>query len=210
MGVILDKYVNKNVRMGIWEVVEDYQFLLKYVDPCQEDLKILKEFRNHGRKLEWLSVRALLKTMLKNKNRVIYDQNRKPFLENNSYNISISHSKNYSSILLGTTHKVGIDLEYMNHDIFKIADKFINENEVINNDPFEGKIQLYIHWCAKEALYKICDKQDINFKKNLIISPFKVTESGFLTGTVQNMYGKEVFSLEYMLKDNYTIVWCSK
>ena len=64
-----------------------------------------------------------------------------------------------------------------------IAHKFINENDVITADEEQRKYHLYIHWCAKEALYKICDKQDINFRDNLTIEPFEPMERGVLTGT---------------------------
>jgi len=121
--------------------------------------------------------------------------------------ISISHSRNLTSILLSEKRKVGIDLEYMSHRISKIASRFINDDEVISNDENENKFHLYIHWCAKEALYKICDKQDINFKKNLTIEPFKPGNKGLLYGRVNNKYINERFRLSYFTINNYIIVW---
>ncbi|NJK86471.1 MAG: 4'-phosphopantetheinyl transferase superfamily protein [Bacteroidales bacterium] len=120
--------------------------------------------------MEWLSVRVLLHELTGKELTIIYNGDRKPFIKGNSYHISISHSKNFSSVLLSRNRKVGIDLEYMSHRIERIAYKFINEKEYIE-DEFR-KYHMYIHWCAKEALYKICDKQDINFKENLVIEPF--------------------------------------
>ena len=95
----------------------------------------------------------------------------------------------------------------MSHRISKIASRFINDDEFISENEYENKFHLYIHWCAKEALYKICDKQDINFKKNLTIESFKPGHKGLLYGRVNNNYINERFRLSYFTVDNYIIVW---
>jgi hypothetical protein len=142
--------------------------------------------------------------------RIIYNEARKPFLLDNSYNISISHSNKLTSILIGRYMRVGIDMEYMSHRISRIANRFIHEEEVITPEPDLVKYHLYIHWCAKEALYKICDKQYINFKKNLRIDPFIPADKGEITGTVDNIKGTDTYRLSYMRMDDYITVWCYK
>ena len=72
------------------------------------------------------------------------------------------------------------------------------------------RYHLYIHWCAKEALYKICDKQDINFKENLTIFPFEPAEKGTIKGSVLNKRGVEDFILKYTKYKDYAIVWTCK
>ena len=86
----------------------------------------------------------------------------------------------------------------------------INEREKITEDPELKKYHLYLHWCAKEAMYKICDKQDINFKDGLTIAPFNPDEHGFMNGHVMNGSGEEDLELEYLQHDNYALVWCVK
>ncbi len=114
--------------------------------------EVLSGFKNEGRKLEWLSVRNLINDLTGRESRIIYNADRKPFLKGNSYSISISHSHNLTSILLSKDRRVGIDLEYMSHKISNISFKFINEQELITDDPQVRTYHLYIHWCAKEAL----------------------------------------------------------
>ena len=70
--------------------------------------------------------------------------------------------------------------------------------------------QLTVIWGAKEAMYKILDKQDINFRDGLTIYPFQPEESGFMTGSALNGTGKEQFELEYLQHENYALVWCVK
>lgn len=208
MGLLINKYVHKDVLLGLWDITEDQDYLFSSVKLDNNDLFILDGFKNESRKLEWLSVRKLLAILTKNDEvKIIYNEERKPFLSDNSFNISISHSHNFTSIMLSKTKKVGIDLEYMSHRIAKIENKFINESEVITSHPDLKKYHLYIHWCAKEALYKICDKHDINFKENIIINPFHPSVKGLIKGTVTNPLIQQEFELQYFRLQNYIIVW---
>jgi 4'-phosphopantetheinyl transferase EntD len=210
MGVILKKDLAGGCRLGIWEITETYDDLRSRLILESEEVKKLDGFGNINRKLEWLSVRTLINDLTGMNSRIIYNESRKPFLLDNSFNISISHSHKLTSILISRFHRVGIDMEYMSHRISGIADRFIHKDEVVTKDPEQLKYHLYIHWCAKEALYKICDKQFINFKQNLRIEPFVPAENGEITGIVDNIFGIDNYKLSYMRMDNYTIVWCCK
>lgn len=210
MPVILDKYVEEGVKLGIWEITETFDELFPRVSLNSHEKKRLASFKNHNRKLEFLSVRALLQTLTSPTKRIIYNGTNKPFLEDHSFHISISHSFNYTSILLSKNKRVGIDLEYMSHRISKISHKFINAKEAITENPELKKYHLYIHWCAKEALYKICDKQNINFKENLIIGSFSPLAEGLIHGEVHNELLHEIFQLNYFKSNNYIVVYCSK
>jgi 4'-phosphopantetheinyl transferase len=122
----------------------------------------------------------------------------------------ISHSYKLTAILLSTNEKVGIDLEYMRTNISAIAFKFLNRKESVIKEHEDHKYHLYIHWCAKEALYKICDKEGISIQKNITIEPFMVKESGEIKGKVQTDIINESFDLYYSKYDNYAIVWTKK
>ena len=210
MGLLLKEYVEDDCLLGIWDITENYDELISRLSLHQEEEKILNSFGNDLRKIEWLSVRVLLKEMIGHQLSIIYNGNRKPFIQGNTYYISISHSNQLSSILLSRKHKVGIDLEFMSHRISKIAHRFINDEEQVTSETDQKRYHLYIHWCAKEALYKICDKQDINFRKNIIIEPFSPERKGELKGLVDNIYRKEYFKLNYFTIDNYIIVYTVK
>jgi 4'-phosphopantetheinyl transferase EntD len=202
--------VEEGCRLGLWEVSEDYDTLFNSVYLNEDDIQRLNGFKNLSRKVESLSVRALLQLMTKPDARIVYNDSRKPYLADDSFNISISHSYCYTSILLGKDKTVGIDLEYMSHNIERVAHKFINDREVITLDPEKRKEHLYVHWCAKEALYKICDKEDINFQKNLTIKPFDIAKMGDIVGVVQNNLRNEEYRMHYFLENNYALVFCTK
>ena len=210
MAIIVNENLDCGCQLGIWKITEDYEKLLSRLALTGEEYKTLERFSFIPRRIEWLSVRVLLNEMANKDLTIVYNGNRKPFIKGNSYYLSISHSRDLTSILLSRDKKVGIDLEYMSHRIGSISHKFINENDVVTTDEEQRKYHLYIHWCAKEALYKICDKQDINFKENLTIEPFEPMEKGVLRGRVQNKTRDELFLMNYFSLGNYVVVWCCK
>ncbi len=210
MGCITKHYLNESTILGVWKIEEDINTLLEMVEMDNDDRKRFKGFASTSRKLEFLSVRALLSELLGKEARIVYNKNNKPFLRDGSRFISISHSHKLTAILCSINEKVGIDLEYMSSNIGAIAFKFLNRKEKITKDADNRKYHLYIHWCAKESLYKICDKEGISIRKNITIEPFEVVESGEIKGKVHTDKIKESFDLYYSRYDNYAIVWTKK
>ncbi len=210
MGCISKHYLNEFTILGVWKIEEDIKTLLDSVILDNGDKKKYKVFASTSRKLEFLSVRALLAELLGKDARIVYNKNNKPFLRDGSRFISISHSNKLTAILLSTNEKVGIDLEHMSTNIGRIAFKFINRREKITKEPENRRYHLYLHWCAKEALYKICDKEGISIKKNITIEPFEVKESGEIKGKVKTDKINDTFDLFYTKYDNYAIVWTKK
>jgi 4'-phosphopantetheinyl transferase len=210
MGCITKHYLNEFSVLGVWKIEEDINALLELVTLDPEDKKRYKGYSSNSRKLEFLSVRALLAELLGKDARIVYNKNNKPFLKDGSRFISITHSHKLTAILLSTNEKVGIDLEYMSSNIAAIAFKFLNRKEKISKDPDNRRYHLYLHWCAKEALYKICDKEGISIRRNITIEPFVVKDSGEIKGQVHTDKINESFDLFYSKYDNYTIVWTKK
>jgi len=210
MAIILNEPFNEDGILGMWEITEDFETLISLVNLDDKDLERLDGFKNHQRKLEWLSVRLLLNTLTDKDSRIVYGPERKPYLHTNSHNISISHSRDFTAILLNKKRRVGLDLEFMSDKVLRIAEKFMRPEELDSIDKSQEIYHLYLHWCAKEALYKICDKVDINFVTNLKIEPFKPKEKGLIIGVVNNSYMNEKFTLNYFTHKNYAIVWCYK
>jgi phosphopantetheinyl transferase len=210
MGCITKHYLNESSILGVWKIEEDINTLIEMVVLDNDEKKKYKGFTSTSRRQEFLSVRALLCELLGKDARIVYNKNNKPFLKDGSRFISISHSHKLTAILCSTNEKVGIDLEYMSSNIGAFAFKFLNRKEKVTRDPVNRKYHLYLHWCAKEALYKICDKEGINFKKNITIDVFDVKDSGEIQGKVQTNKINESFDLFYSRYDNYAIVWTKK
>jgi 4'-phosphopantetheinyl transferase len=210
MGCISKHYLNEFSILGVWKIEEDLNTLFDLVSLDNDEKKKYKGFSSTSRKLEYLSVRALLSELIGTETKIVYNKNNKPFLSDGSRFISISHSHKLTAILLSTNEKVGIDLEYMSSNIAAIAFKFINVKEKVSLEIEKRRYHLYIHWCAKEALYKICDKEGISIRNNITIEPFVVGEAGEIKGRVHTNKINESFDLFYSRYDNYAIVWTKK
>jgi 4'-phosphopantetheinyl transferase len=210
MGCITKHYLNEFSILGVWKIEEDLNTLLELVSLDNEEKKKYKGFSSNSRKLEFLSVRALLAELIGKEAKIVYNKNNKPFLKDGSRFISISHSHKLTAILLSTNEKVGIDLEYMSSNIAAIAFKFLNWREKVTRENENRRYHLYLHWCAKEALYKICDKEGISIRKNITIEPFTVKDSGEIKGHVHTDKINETFDLYYSKYDNYAIAWTKK
>ncbi|NMC39920.1 MAG: 4'-phosphopantetheinyl transferase superfamily protein [Bacteroidales bacterium] len=210
MGCITKHYLNEYALMGVWKIEEDIKTLVDMVELDSSDRKRYRDFRSNSRKLEFLSVRALLAELIGRDARIVYNKNNKPFIKSGSHFISISHSFKLTAIMLSTNEQVGIDLEYMNANISAFMSKFMNRKEKITKDPELSRYHLYLHWCAKEALYKICDKEGISIKNNIILKPFKPGDSGEIKGRVRTEKINSWFDLSYTRYDNYAIVWTKK
>lgn len=210
MACITENYLNDYTLVGVWKIEEDLDTMLSLVDMDQNDKKRYKTFRSTSRKLEFLSVRALLGELIGTEAKIVYNKNNKPFIKDGSHYISITHSNKLTAIMLSTCEKVGIDLEYMSANINALSFKFINKREKITRERDKKRYHLYLHWCAKEALYKICDKEGINIKKNITIYPFEISDSGDIKGKVHTDHINEIFDLHYTRYENYTLVWTNK
>ena len=191
MGCITKHYLNEFSILGVWKIEEDQNTLLDLVLLDSDEKKKYKGFIGSEAK-------------------IVYNKNNKPFLKDGSRFISISHSHKLTAILLSTNEKVGLDLEFMSTNIAAFAFKFINRKEKVTKEIDERRYHLYIHWCAKEALYKICDKEGISIRNNITIDPFEVGESGEIKGHVRTNKINESFDLYYSKYDNYAIVWTKK
>lgn len=210
MALIYNQVVYNDCELGIWEISESKQELFSKIHFFPDEEERFNNYRSENRQLEWLSVRRLLREMRGEPTQIIYNEQRKPFLSNIDLNISITHSRDLTAIMLSKNKKIGLDLEYMSHNISRVAHKFINDDEYIVDDEEKKKFHMYIHWCAKEALYKLCDKQDINFKKNITIEPFEPDECGEIYGWVDNKFWHDKFLMRYFTIKDHVLVYCSK
>jgi len=211
MGLKFIQEPEEDCLLGVWEIEEDLPVLRGMVRLEEEEEQRLDSFRNEARRLEFLSVRVLLQRMIGPRARIVYDPStNKPYLHDRSYNISISHSGKLTAILLSQKKKVGLDMEQMTHRISSIAHYFINPAERITDDETRKRYHLYIHWCAKEAMYKICDKNALNFREHMVLEPFDPAVEGTVVGHVDNGRIRDDFHLHYRRMKDYVLVWCCK
>jgi len=114
----------KQSKLALWKISEDEEYFSDSLSLSTQEIEQLSLINNKNRRLEWLCTRYLLKQLLNKDIRIHYDAHHKPYLDNNSFNISISHSKSLVGIYLNKEKYLGLDIEEISNKIDKISVKF--------------------------------------------------------------------------------------
>ncbi|MBQ1694759.1 MAG: 4'-phosphopantetheinyl transferase superfamily protein [Bacteroidales bacterium] len=132
-------------------------------DLCDEDLCRIDNCKAPKRRIELLSVRALLKAV--GIHQTIHYNDSKPYLDNGY--ISISHSADIAAIIYNPDYPVGIDIEKISPRIQRIATRAFSEEEIAAaNGDLE---KLTILWNCKECVFKLADDEGIDFREMISI-----------------------------------------
>lgn len=145
---------------------ETEEQLLTLCDLTDEDKSLLSKCSAPKRRIEILSVRALLKEI--GINQAIHYNDRKPFV-NDGY-ISISHSQNIAAIIWNRNFPVGIDVETISPRIQRIAKRAFSEQELkFAEDDIK---KLTILWNCKECVFKLANTEGIDFRQMIQVEDF--------------------------------------
>jgi 4'-phosphopantetheinyl transferase EntD len=171
---------NSFTRVKVWKISESYQELLSSIDLSKNTIEKLNKVQSDVGKREILSIRHLLNEFGFSDNDLYYDENGKPMLSNKQ-NISISHSKLFSSIII-SDFNVSIDIEKVRDKIAKVSDKFIDYEYSFLGNLNNEEERLTLIWCIKECIYKISnEKLPFIFKNNCIVTPFNLQDSSVIS-----------------------------
>ena len=162
----------ESIVWAVREIREPVDQLMAMLEKKDLYLPYLKQISSESRKKEWLTVRILLKEMLGEEKKILYTPTGKPYLSDNSYQISISHTKGFVAVALHPKMKIGIDIEHISPRIHKIRSRFMSKKEESNLDKTHKEAHLLLHWSAKESMFKILEKEDVDFKTCLHVNPF--------------------------------------
>jgi phosphopantetheinyl transferase len=207
MPLELDITPVPNSRLGVWKIEEDLDHLKWELQWGQHDIKQFRAINDSERSMHWLVSRVLLRRLL-NTSKFIdmqCDEHGKPYLVNFDYHISISHSGDRVAVLL-SEKDCGVDIQLMKPRIEAVAHKFISDEEwtYLKDDTFTE--QIYVFWCAKEALYKLYGKRKLEFRQHLFLHPFDMS-SGLVKGRIEKgSYFKEL-PVYFQKVDNYLLAF---
>lgn len=206
---LIEKITIENGTIGVWELKETADDLLKICKLNLSDTARLETFKAEKRRKEFLASRLLLQTLLPQCPEIIYqEKSRKPSLKNSSLNISISHSADLAAIIL-SEKSIGIDIEQLSRNIDKVVTRFANPSEITfiekSNDPQLVKILL---WSAKEAIFKCSGIQGVQFNEQINIVPFDYTAQQHFCGSLNYSSGKFYYDLFFRIIKNNVLVYC--
>jgi len=178
---LLDAYQLPDVHalLGIWEVSEPVSFFENRLILFPEEEQEVKTLKDRKR-MEWFCSRYVLHVLSDRHVRgaCLKDKYGKPYLEGSDYHISMSHSGERTAVI-ASPHRIGIDIQHKVDKITRIAPRFLSESER-NDIPADDEVTfLHFYWGAKEAMYKIYGKKEVDFKKHLSLQPFIKDDQGW-------------------------------
>lgn len=201
--------VSPTTKVYIWKVDEPEAELSKNVKLTQHCQNRMDGMKSEDHRRAFLSIRHLLALAGYQDSDLYYDDFGKPHLKDGNY-ISITHSHNFTGIIVSETDEVGIDIEMQRDKILKIAHKFtpIEEYKTLANA--EAMIRkLTIVWGAKESLYKIYAQQGLSFLRHIDVMDFTFDDSRTVAEILYKGK-KSQYDIEFLEFEGFTCVYALK
>ena len=207
MGLYLKKKLENEAEIGVWQITETEEELKQLSATPSDEMEEISFIRSESLRKQRLAVRALLNTMFDDRVYLSHHDTGKPYLENNPTNISITHTEKYVAVILHEEENVGIDIESLDRDFSAVEKKALSEDEIDDLEDDKRNEQLAIYWCAKEAIYKLLSRYNVDFAENIEIERFRPRGEGELEATFTAKNEEEEFDLEYTTFDRHVLVW---
>jgi len=177
---LLSIKTSRQSTVAIWHVTEDLDALQSGVTLTTSVISTLQSCKEHRRK-EILGTRHLLNHLLAEAVTIIKDENGRPSIkEYPQVNLSISHSGDYSAVMLSSFESIGIDIQLHRASIRKIAPKFLYEAEINHSDIDK----LHYYWGIKESVFKAWSKGGVDFKSMIQVPPFQLKNGRMKTEVI--------------------------
>ena len=203
MPLVYQQNINAVTKIGVWHIAEAEDFFLRQV-PLQRTIT------HWHKRLQHLAGRLILKELYPDfpLGEILIADTKKPFVENEAWHFSISHSGDYAAAMVSKVNRVGVDVEWGNVKIAEIQHKFLGEEELAvgSRQWAVGSGQwLTLCWSVKEAVYKWWGLGGVDFKKDIIIrSVSGETGQGIVHCVFKNATTLDVHYLHF--NDNY-LTW---
>ncbi len=197
-------------QLGIWKMEESIEEVSSLLSKECLETKRYQSITNLTRKLEFLSVRLLLKTLCKEEKTIIYNEAGKPSLEDNSFKISISHTKKFVTILLHPTKELGIDIEFISDRVLKLKERFLSKKELSCLDKEQTALHSLLFWSAKETIFKIIPESDVDFIEHIHIQPFELDKKGNFNANETRSEASRTFDVKYSVYPDFVLTYTSQ
>lgn len=199
----LKENITDSTSIGIWKVEESRDELLCMLSH-HEWIQNIYTVKSESRILEILAARVLIKELTGEEKEVYYNASGKPFLSDESYHISVSHTKGYVAVAINREKLVGLDIEQVSEKIRRVQSRVIAENEYI--DVENELIHLLLHWSAKEAMFKFIDVEGVDFLKHLFVDRFEPKDRGMFCSSETRTEDKHRFRAFYQVEKDFVLV----
>jgi 4'-phosphopantetheinyl transferase len=163
MPLVFEQQITSAKKIAVWQITEPIDFFLSRISaPFPHDL-------HPKRLLEKTCCSFLLNDMLGEQidSFLSNDIYGKPILNHSKTSVSFSHTRDLVACYIDIDgNDIGIDIEYLRKQLPALSKKFINQED---SSPFNDEWHYLFIWSAKEVLYKMWGKKNLDFYKDLKI-----------------------------------------
>ena len=192
--------INSHTEMAVWKIEEPESYFT-------EQISIPVPPSHPVKRLQHLAGRYLLKLIEPDfPLEVIQSKSgEKPFLPENSFHFSISHSDKIAAAIISQTQPVGIDVEMITDKALRVAHKFLSEEEMqlIGNDSKEDATLL---WSIKETVFKWYGLGSVDFREDMQIKNI-TEEKDENTATCFFRKTNQMLNVNFMRMENMVVSW---
>lgn len=206
MPLSLTRNINKhNAVLVLWTITESLSEMLALAKASTIDISETDKFKLESRKKQFIASRLLVNKLGLDVTKLKYTSNGKPYFSDSTKGISFSHSGDYVACIVADV-EVGVDIQVYNPKLENIRTRFLSEHE---NNEIDSLEKLHAYWCAKEALFKLYAKGNVEFKTELLIQSFDLSEKGSFSGKILKEKSVDV-ELFYEKTQEYMLVYCTE
>jgi len=208
MAIAYRQRIDDDTEFALWKIEEKAEDLYKQLQLDKQEKAYFERLSIGKRHLHWLGTRVLLRKMLRTDEYIDcqVDVHGKPYLVNLPYHISFSHSFDYAAVMISKNGTVGIDIELIKEKVDRIAPKFMRPDELGFISTGDDKIQqLYVCWCAKEAVYKCYGQKEVSFADNILLQPFNFAQKGIVEAKLHKGDVNIDYNVGYLQYEDYMV-----
>lgn len=130
------------------------------------------------------------------------DEYGKPFILDSKISVSFSHSRHMVACIIDVDGAaVGVDIEERRESIKTIAHKFVKKEEGFDTQDIDLFHKI---WGAKEVLYKIYSKKELDFLNHLTVDIQSI-----IIGNIHKNNYSATYQMTCEKIDNFILIWNS-
>lgn len=207
---LLKKWIQQDAVFGIWHVTEPFEwFRSRLISPYPYDEELLS-FKSETRKLEYVATRVLLHELYGKETSIGHHDSGKPFIPDTNTYITISHTQGYIAIGICPSAEIGIDIEYRSDRVRRIQNRFLSKEEIdwcSSHNPTETIEKLLLCWTAKETVYKVMNKEGVDFSNDITIHRFTPRQDEWFTVSESGALTQKEHLLYYEINERFACTW---
>jgi len=191
-------------ELYIWKITEELSYFLDKLSLLEKELNSLHSMLPK-RQLEWILPRYICYVVWgHDASDYKKDQYQKPFLSNQPWHISISHSSDMFAIMRSSTN-CGIDIQLRNPRISSIKHKFTSTSELEKFTDLPTEQALHSIWCSKEAVYKCYGRRQLSLTNHIKLKSY--VEEGQILASITKDTKSYNYQVTVKQMSNYTLAY---